>query len=205
VTTRLLLFFGITFFLANAAEPICPWLNAATAGGFLQGSVHVAVTRNGEDANCEFTRENSADKLRIEVVALNASRDEIAACKAECEAPLAPLRAIGNEQWPAPSPPRTEPRSKWWAEYEAGVPGALDRDRGYSRLAGCAAREGHEGDGTSSWNVVLVQRAGTIRDCSCARGVAMFLRAHRWRNIMRDSRNSLVVFDYCHSDNSTLF
>jgi hypothetical protein len=97
MTTRLPLLFGITFSLTNAAEPICPWLNAATAGGFLQGSVHVAVTKNGEDANCEFTRENSADKLRIEVVTMGPSRDELAAYKAQCEAPLASLGAIGNE------------------------------------------------------------------------------------------------------------
>lgn len=94
---RVVLLFAISFSVAKAAEPICPWLNAATAGGFLQGPVHVEVTKNGEDAACEFKRENSVDKLRIEVVTLNASRDELAALKAQCEAPLAPLRAIGNE------------------------------------------------------------------------------------------------------------
>jgi intracellular sulfur oxidation DsrE/DsrF family protein len=63
----------------------------------LQGSVHVAVTKNAEDVTCEFTRENVADKLRIEVVAMAASREELARYKAQCELPLASLRAIGNE------------------------------------------------------------------------------------------------------------
>ena len=95
--TRLLLLFAISFSVAKAAEPVCPWLNAATAGGFLQGPARVAVTKNGEDATCEFTRENSAEKLRIEVVTMGPSRDELAAYKAQCEQPLASLRAIGNE------------------------------------------------------------------------------------------------------------
>lgn len=94
---RLVLLFAFCLSVTKAAEPICPWLNAATAGGFLQGPVHVAVTKNGEDVTCEFTRETSADKLRIEVVAMGPSREQLTAYKAQCEAPLAPLRAIGNE------------------------------------------------------------------------------------------------------------
>jgi hypothetical protein len=94
---RLLLLFAFCLCAAKAAEPICPWLNAATAGGFLQGSVHVAVTKNGDDVTCEFTRDTSADKLRIEVVAMGPSREELAAYKAQCDASPTPLRAIGNE------------------------------------------------------------------------------------------------------------
>jgi hypothetical protein len=63
----------------------------------LQGSVHVAVAKNGEDVTCEFTRESVADKLRIEVVTMGPSREQLTVYKAQCEAPLAALRAIGNE------------------------------------------------------------------------------------------------------------
>jgi hypothetical protein len=97
IPNRLLLLFAICLPVTKAAEPICPWLNAATAGGFLQGPVQVAVTKNGEDVTCEFTRENGAGKLRIEVVTMGPSREELAAYKAKCEPPLASLRAIGNE------------------------------------------------------------------------------------------------------------
>jgi hypothetical protein len=94
---RLVLLFAFCLSAGKAAQPICPWLNTATAGGFLQGSVHVTVAKNGEDVTCEFTRETSADKLRIEVVTMGPSRGELAAYKAQCDASPTPLRAIGNE------------------------------------------------------------------------------------------------------------
>jgi len=94
--TRLTLWLAICFG-AHAAEPACPWLNAATAAGVLEGPVQTAVTKNGEDATCEFSRRDSGGKLRIEVVSVGASRDELAAYKAQCIAPVVPLKAIGNE------------------------------------------------------------------------------------------------------------
>jgi hypothetical protein len=97
MTMRLVLLLAVNFLAVKAAEPICPWLNAATAGGVLGGPVRGTVTKKGEDAICEFTRENSVDKLRIEVVSMGESRDELAAYKAQCVAPLESLRAIGNE------------------------------------------------------------------------------------------------------------
>ena len=55
---------------AGAAE-ICPWLNAATAGGVLGGPVAMTVTRakTGDDATCDFVRHDGSLllELRIEV------------------------------------------------------------------------------------------------------------------------------------------
>ncbi len=82
---------------AQAAEPMCPWLNAATAEGVLEGPVQTTVAKNGDDATCEFSRRDSSGKLRIEVVAMHASRDELAAYQAECSVPGVPLKAIGNQ------------------------------------------------------------------------------------------------------------
>lgn len=82
---------------AHAAEPACPWLNAATAAGVLEGPVRTTVTRNGEDATCEFSRRDSGGRLRIEVVSIGASREELAVYKAQCLAPVVPLKSIGNE------------------------------------------------------------------------------------------------------------
>ena len=72
-----ILLLAICFPAARAAPPTCPWLNAATAGGALEGPVHAAVTNNGEDATCEFARQSSPEKLRIEVVTMGASRSEL--------------------------------------------------------------------------------------------------------------------------------
>jgi hypothetical protein len=94
---RLVLIFTVCVVAAYAAEPSCPWLNAATAGGVLEGPVHVTVTKNGEDATCEFARQNSPEKLRIEVVTKGAARGELAAYKAQCSAPVTPLRSIGTD------------------------------------------------------------------------------------------------------------
>lgn len=94
---RVILVLAICLPAVNAAEPTCPWLNAATAGGVLEGPVHAAVTKNGEDATCEFARQSSPEKLRIEVVTMGASRSELAAYKAQCVAPVAALKSIGTD------------------------------------------------------------------------------------------------------------
>ncbi|HUB77281.1 MAG TPA: hypothetical protein VMB03_00725 [Bryobacteraceae bacterium] len=67
-----------------SAEARCPWLNAATAGGVLGGSVEMSVTAT----SCEFTR--SGALLRIEVASASA---KAAHCGAGAEA----LRGIGNQ------------------------------------------------------------------------------------------------------------
>jgi hypothetical protein len=67
-----------------AAERACPWLNAATAGGFLGGEVQVTVT----PAACEFVRQHVT--LRIEVTPVSAPH-------ANCGSDAEQLKAIGNE------------------------------------------------------------------------------------------------------------
>jgi hypothetical protein len=62
-------------------------MNAATAGGILEGSVDFTMTKNGPDGTCEFTRSDSGAKLRIEV----------GTAPAKCAIPADPLKAIGNE------------------------------------------------------------------------------------------------------------
>lgn len=77
---------------SQAAET-CPWLNAATAGGLLGGTVTATVTRdtaNRDDAVCTFVRAGA--ELRIEVQTMNTP-----ARAAQCVPGPAPLRAIGNE------------------------------------------------------------------------------------------------------------
>jgi hypothetical protein len=94
---RVILLLAICIPGVSAAEQTCPWLNAATAGGVLEGPAHATVTKSGEDATCEFARQNSVAKLRIEVVTMGASRGELAAYKAQCAGPVAPLKAVGSE------------------------------------------------------------------------------------------------------------
>jgi hypothetical protein len=81
----------------GAAQPGCPWLNAATAAGVLDGAVHVSVT----PASCEFVRSSGghAAVLRIEVGAVSAPHT---ACPAGAE----PLNAIGNEALACPASAR---------------------------------------------------------------------------------------------------
>ncbi|MGO9255003.1 MAG: hypothetical protein ACLQU1_01675 [Bryobacteraceae bacterium] len=71
-----------------AAEERCPWLNAATAGGVLGGTVQVTVA----PASCEFVRQAGAQEttLRIEVRAVSAPN-------AHCGPGAEPLKAIGNQ------------------------------------------------------------------------------------------------------------
>jgi hypothetical protein len=85
----LLLVIGVSVMSAvvSAGEKPCPFMNAATAGGILEGPVDFTMTKNGPDGTCEFTRRDSGAKLRIEVAA------EVA----KCTPPTEPLKAIGNE------------------------------------------------------------------------------------------------------------
>jgi hypothetical protein len=94
---RVILLLVICLPAVQAAEQTCPWLNAATAGGVLEGPVHTTVTKNGDDATCEFARQNAADRLRIEVAKMGASRGELTAYEAQCAGPVAPLKSIGSD------------------------------------------------------------------------------------------------------------
>lgn len=81
------------------AEDACPFLNAATAGGFLGGSVRVSVTatnKKNDDALCEFTRESADYILRIEVKTMSNWRAEFPPFLAQCPKGDT-LRGIGNE------------------------------------------------------------------------------------------------------------
>ena len=87
--------------ISRAAE-VCPWLNAATAGGVLGGDVGMTVTHadaNKDDANCDFIRKQGAVmyELRIEVQTMGASSNEFASYKARCGSDATALKAIGNE------------------------------------------------------------------------------------------------------------
>jgi hypothetical protein len=86
--------------IGPAAE-ICPWLNAATAGGVLGGPVAVTVTRakTGDDASCGFIRHDGSmvDELRIEVETMLSPAKDFPSYVARCHAPAVPLKAIGNE------------------------------------------------------------------------------------------------------------
>jgi hypothetical protein len=85
---------------AEKAE-VCPWMNAPTAGGFLQGAVTSNVTRpaNKFDATCEFVRSDGKIfvSLRIEVTTMKDTAVEYPSYISRCGSDETPLRAIGNE------------------------------------------------------------------------------------------------------------
>jgi hypothetical protein len=87
---------------ARAATQPCPWLNAATAAGVLDGPVTVSVTysdQDNTDASCEFT--NKADHtvrtLRIEVETMKDLAHDFPRYLAKCGPGAKSLKAIGNE------------------------------------------------------------------------------------------------------------
>ncbi len=88
--TRVGLIFGIALCMAAvaAAEDRCPWLNVATASGFLGGAVHMTLT----PGSCEFVRQDGGHEmaLRIEVASTSAPH-------AQCGSGAEPLKAVGNE------------------------------------------------------------------------------------------------------------
>jgi hypothetical protein len=98
------LFLALSFFVPAICEASenCPWLNAATAAGTLNGSVTFTVTRFGEekqDATCEFVHQEGAvlSRLQIEVDTMKDPSREFALYSAKCGRDSTPLRAIGNE------------------------------------------------------------------------------------------------------------
>jgi hypothetical protein len=87
--------------LRAAAQP-CPWLNAATAAGSLEGPVTVSVTyfnQNNSDSACEFTykSDRTVRTLRIEVDTMKDVARDFPQYLAKCGQDAKALRAIGNE------------------------------------------------------------------------------------------------------------
>ena len=75
---RFLYIAALSWPLSCGAAEICPWLNAATAAGIIDGAVDVTVTHtnaNADDATCKFTMQPQfpVRELRIEVLTLNTS------------------------------------------------------------------------------------------------------------------------------------
>jgi hypothetical protein len=83
------------------ADARCPWLNAATAGGFLGGDVEMNVTplTSDGDATCEFTRkqDSTVSILNIAVHTINAPSNDFASYLSQCKGSTIPLKAIGTD------------------------------------------------------------------------------------------------------------
>jgi hypothetical protein len=96
----ILLLFSMSVSCA-AAQP-CPWLNAATAAGVLEGPVTVSVTyvdQDNVDATCEFTykADHTVRTLRIEVDTMKDLAHDFPRYLAKCGQGASALKAIGNE------------------------------------------------------------------------------------------------------------
>jgi hypothetical protein len=84
------------------AGELCPWLNAATAGGALETTAGVVVTHPSsikEDATCDFTARTGSEtrELRVEVRTMPGSGAGITSYVARCTSTPIALNAIGNE------------------------------------------------------------------------------------------------------------
>jgi hypothetical protein len=84
------------------AKETCPWLNEATAAGFLNTSATSSVThpnKNKGDATCEFIHRDGSvlTELRIEVETMSGPPATFASYAARCGSNASPLTAIGNE------------------------------------------------------------------------------------------------------------
>lgn len=83
---------------ACVAQAQCPWMNAATAGGFLGGDVQTAVAgvNVDGDATCEFTR-GAGSMLRIAIHTMAHVQQEFPGYLAQCAWESKALKGIGNE------------------------------------------------------------------------------------------------------------
>lgn len=101
------------------AKEMCPWINDATAAGFLRGDVTTTVTHSSSgadkaaaaaatatgtsvtigDATCEFVRRDASGvtRLRIEVVTMSDMTATFPGFRTRCGTGGQPVRAIGNE------------------------------------------------------------------------------------------------------------
>lgn len=87
--------------LVCRADVRCLWLNAATAGGVLGGTVEMNVTplTVQGDETCEFTRKQNStvSMLRIVVHTMDAPSKDFASYVSQCDGTTIPLKAIGNK------------------------------------------------------------------------------------------------------------
>ena len=82
----------------GASEEVCPWVNAATAGGVLGGritNIKVKHALTGDDASCEFAQRDGS-LLSVEVETMNSPAIDFPSYLARCHSPSEPLKAIGN-------------------------------------------------------------------------------------------------------------
>lgn len=90
----------ICFAMPGLAQETCPWLNSATAGGILGGSVTSKVAHSGPqntDGTCEFVQQSERDSvLRIEVRTMANIPEEFKVFLARCGSAATPVRGIGN-------------------------------------------------------------------------------------------------------------
>lgn len=95
--------------LCCPAQLHCPWLNAATAAGLLNGGVQMTVKTLSSrgDAACEFTRGSGADAatLRVEVRTMTDPAKEFASLISSCGGQIEQLTAIGNQAVQCTLPP----------------------------------------------------------------------------------------------------
>jgi hypothetical protein len=103
-TLFLLIFFFVPLCSSQVgqAKESCPWLNEATAAGFLDGGVTGTVThsdKNKDDGNCDFTRHDKSftTVLLIEVKTMTGPPASFASYAAQCGSYAAQLKAVGNE------------------------------------------------------------------------------------------------------------
>jgi hypothetical protein len=99
----------------NCYAENCPWLNAATAGGALGGTVSAnLVHTSSEDVTCEFTLKRNSDvaTLSIAVHTMTTPAQEFLNFRNTCNTATTTLRGIGNEaiecSSAAPQGPATE-------------------------------------------------------------------------------------------------
>ena len=82
------------------AENNCPWLNEATASGFLGApAVGTFQAPAGQPAVCTFTQQSSGTTrvLQLEVETTPDAANHLKALEKSCASNGAPLQAIGNE------------------------------------------------------------------------------------------------------------
>jgi hypothetical protein len=85
------------------AQSNCPWLNAATASGVLEGSATTEVnTADGSTGVCVFRLRGEArsNSLRVSVIKANkpeTAGKEMLPYESKCTASGLPLRGVGNE------------------------------------------------------------------------------------------------------------